>query len=139
MPWMKRAAHCSILLPAGISVRSHVQLLINHGADLEANRSILLNAIYWNSHNVLPALLARAAFRECRDARGATILHYIARFGDLATLKMMAKHDLGHIDTKATDSAGLTALDVFNSSDARCRPEEGRERESSRWSFLRQF
>ncbi|KAK0701285.1 ankyrin repeat-containing domain protein [Lasiosphaeris hirsuta] len=111
----------------------HTQLLIDYGANLEANesttkRTILLNAVYWNSHKVLPLLLSHSAKTGVKDSRNETLLHHLARFGDLETLQIMAEHDLGHIDVKATNVLGLTALDVFNSSDARCSPEEKNDR-----------
>ncbi len=111
----------------------HTQLLVDYGADLEATesktkRTILLNAVYWNSHKVLPLLLARGARTDIRDSRNETLLHHIARFADLQTLQIMAEHDLGYIDVSAVNVLGLTALQIFDSTDARCSPEAGNDR-----------
>jgi hypothetical protein len=112
----------------------HTRLLVDYGADLKATesetkRTILLNAVYWNSHKVLSLLLHRGARTDVRDSRNETLLHHIARFGDVETLRIMAEHDIGYIDVDAANVLGLTALDIFNSADARCSPEEGRQRE----------
>lgn len=111
----------------------HTRILLDHGANIEAvesktKRTILLNAIYWNRHKVLPLLLAHGARTDVHDPRNETLLHHIARFGDLETLRIMAEHSLGNIDLDAGNIFGLTALEVFDSTDARCSPEDGNER-----------
>lgn len=108
-----------------------LHLFPDHAEAVEADskRSILLNAIYWNSHLVLPVLLDHGARTDVQDVNGETILHHIARFGGLETLSIMADRDLGSLDTTVTNTLGLTAVDVFNSPNARCSPngEERRE------------
>jgi len=121
----------------------HTRILIAYGADLEATesksgRTVLLNAIYWNSHRVLPLLLEKQAKTGVRDARGETVLHHLARFGDLETLAIFADHDdFGYVDATAGNDRGLTAVQVFNSADARCSPEAGLERETAVELFSR--
>lgn len=112
----------------------HTKLLLKYGASLDARESktkrcILLNSIYWNSHTVIPLLLSRGAKTDYRDSNGATLLHHIARFGDLETLRLLSQLKIGHIDPNIKDAKGLTAVDAFNSSNARCSPEEGETRE----------
>jgi len=111
----------------------HAQLLISYGADMECpddimSRTTLLYAIYWNSHTVLPILLNNGARTDVVDARNASVLHYAGRFGDLETLKILASHNLGVLDIDMKDDTGLTALDILNSTDARCRPQMGEMR-----------
>ena len=106
----------------------HAQLLIQYGADVEApeadtNRSIILNAIYRNSHKVIPLLLDHGARTDVRDVHGATILHHIARFAGLQMMQAFSRYRLGPVDPNAADSRGLTTIEAFNSPDARCSPD----------------
>lgn len=117
-----------------MNLLAHAQLLIENGARLEAKeskskRTTPLNAIYWNSHDVLPVLLKRGAQTNVRDASGAALLHHVAWFGDLRTLQIMVSNEIGRIDPDLVDHEGLTALDIFNSTNARCRPKDSIERE----------
>ncbi|KAF1810144.1 ankyrin [Eremomyces bilateralis CBS 781.70] len=118
----------------------HTQLLIDYGADLEATgsktkRTILLNALYWNSHLVLPVLLQHGARTDVTDAAGATVLHHITQFCSLETVQVLAKQDLGYINRNAVDSTGRTAVDVFNSEDVRCSPDKEKERSLAAEAF----
>lgn len=112
----------------------HTELLLRYGASLAATekktkRCILLNAIYWNSHKVIPLLLNQGATTDGRDASGATLLHHAARFGDLQTLRILSQCRIGYIDASITDNKGMTAMDTFDSPHARCSPEESETRE----------
>jgi len=118
------------------------QVLLDAGANINAvdtdtGRSILLNAIYWNSHGVLAMLLNRGARTDVKDKHGASLLHYIARFGDLQTLQIMSEHSLGFTDISSLDDHGFTALSTFNSADVRCHTEEGPDRELAKELFAR--
>lgn len=106
----------------------HVELLVAAGADLECadeplRRTILMTTIYWNSIKVLPTLLRSNARTDAVDARNATILHYAARYASQETLAILAGYDLGSIDTDARDDAGLTALEIFESTGDRMAME----------------
>ena len=108
---------------------AHAELLITHGANMETtdtrlNRTILLWAIYWNSHKVLPILLARGARTDVIDARDASLLHYAARFGDIETLRILGRSDLGHLDANTQDNSGFVPLEIAQSSSERCVVEE---------------
>lgn len=117
-----------VLLDAGANINA---------VDTDTGRSILFNAIYWNSHRVLPMLLNRGAQTDVKDKHGASLLHYIARFGDLQTLQIMSEHNLGSIDISSLDDHGATALSTFNSADVRCHTEEGPNRELAEEFFAR--
>ena len=113
---------------------SHTKLLLDYGARIDARESktkrcLLLNAIYWNSYKVIPLLLARGARTDYKDANGGTLLHHAARFGGLETLQILAQSRIGYIDSNIKDAKGFTAIDAFNSSSARCSPEEGATRD----------
>jgi ankyrin repeat protein len=118
----------------------HVQLLLSFGADTECversnGRTIILEAIYWNSHKTLPLLLNNKVRTDVLDIRSASILHYAARFADSTTLTILANHDLGRLDTRAKDDQGLTPLDIFNSPHLRCVSEAGVIRDISVTQF----
>lgn len=120
----------------------HAQLLISAGADMEApdeplHRTIVLTAIYWNSHTVLPILLENGARTDQRDAGNASILHYAARYANLKTLQCLSQHDLGKIDIDARDDGGLTALQVFGSSFDRVESESEQSHSSAEALFAR--
>lgn len=107
----------------------HTEILLKYGASLEARESntkrcILLNAIYWNSHKVIPLLLARGARTDYQDVNGASLLHHLARFGDLETLRIFSETSFGFVDSDIEDNKGLTAIDAFNSPSARCSPDK---------------
>lgn len=111
----------------------HAQLLVQYGADVEApeadtNRSIILNAIYRNSHNVIPLLPDHGARTDVCEVYGATILHHISRFGSLQMMQAFAGYRLGPVDPNALDSHGLTSIEAFNSTDARCSPDNVADR-----------
>jgi hypothetical protein len=98
----------------------HVRLLIDAQADAEApdeplKRTIVLTAVYWNSHRVLPILLQTPVRTNQSDACKATILHYAARYANTNTLDVLLQHDLDKIDILARDDSGLTALETFES------------------------
>ncbi|PVH70552.1 ankyrin [Cadophora sp. DSE1049] len=112
----------------------HTELLLRYGASLDARESktkrcILLNAIYWNSHQVIPLLISHGAKTNNRDSNGATLLHHIARFADLDTLRLLSEINIGYADPEIQDARGMTPVDAFNSSEARCSPEEGETRQ----------
>lgn len=118
----------------------HAELLISYGANLEAvdsvlNRTMLLSAIYWSSHQVLPLLLASGARTDVLDARKATLLHYAAKFGDLTTLKILSGFDIGALDVDATDDVGSTAWAIFESRHERCVYEDEAIRAESMLAF----
>lgn len=105
---------------ARMNFPAHAQILLSYGADLEsvddwADRSILLTAIYWKSHEVIPVLIAHGAHTDVLDATGSSVLHYAAKFGDLRTLTALAQAELGRLSTEAEDDAGLTPWQAFES------------------------
>ncbi|KAG6989898.1 hypothetical protein G7Y79_00061g092850 [Physcia stellaris] len=107
----------------------HAKLLISYGANLEAidsvlDRTMLLSAVYWRSHNVLPILLANGARTDVLDARKASLLHYAANFGDLGTLEILRDFNIGALDVDALDDAGRTARTIFESRTDRCIEED---------------
>ena len=118
----------------------HTRLLISAGADVECvdtilDRTTLLSAIYWKSHEVISILLENGARIDVIDARNASILHYAARFGDLETLKILDNSSLGQLDINATDDGGHTAWEIFESRHERCIAEEEKLREISVEAF----
>lgn len=107
----------------------HAKLLLSYGANLEAidsvlDRTMLLSAVYWRSHNVLPILLANGARTDVLDARKASLLHYAANFGDLGTLEILRDFNIGFLDIDAVDDAGRTARTIFESRNDRCIEED---------------
>ena len=118
----------------------HARLLISYSADLEAidsvlDRTMLLSAIYWRSHQVLPILLDSGANTNIFDARKASLLHYAAKFGDLTTLQILSQYNIGLLDVDSTDDAGNTAWAIFESRHERCIYEEDEVREQSMQAF----
>lgn len=118
----------------------HTRLLISAGADMECvdsvlDRTTLLSATYWKSHNVMSILLESGARTDALDARDASVLHYAARFGDLETLEILSNSNLGQLDIAIKDHSGLTAWEVFESRHERCIIEEEEMRESSISAF----
>ena len=106
----------------------HAKLLLSYGAHTEcvdavADRTTLLCAIYWNSHEVISILLDSGARTDVLDSRNASILHYAARFGDLATLALLSTAQLGQLDVDARDDSGYTAWEIFESRHERCITE----------------
>ena len=107
----------------------HAELLIFYGASLEAidsvlDRTMLLSAIYWRSHKVLPILLANGARCDVFDARRASRLHYAAKFGDLLNLQILLAAQIGLLDVDAVDDTGQTAWTIFESRHERCIDED---------------
>jgi ankyrin repeat protein len=103
---------------------THARLLIEAGADIESpdeplRRTILLTAIYWNSHEVLPIILDSGARTDLCDASHASVLHYAARYANLKTLNVLLQHDLSNCDIDARDDGALTALETFESTQDR--------------------
>lgn len=118
----------------------HTRLLISAGANIECvdavlDRTTLLSAIYWKSHEVISILLESGADADVLDARNASVLHYAARFGDLETLEILEKSDLGQLSIDATDDSGHTAWEIFESRHERCIAEEEEVRERSIEAF----
>ena len=121
---------------------AHAQLLIPANADMECaddqyDKTILLFALYWNSHAVLPILLESGARTDVVDARQATILHHAARYADLETLTILSNHDLGIINVAAVDDAGNTANDIMNAPNERMVRESDHRRQKSKDIFQR--
>ena len=106
----------------------HTKLLLSFSADTECfeavlDRTTLLSAIYWNSHEVISILLESGARTDVLDSRNATLLHYAARFGDLETLACLSQAELGYLDVDARDDSGYTAWEIFDSRHERCTAE----------------
>lgn len=130
--------------PLNFAVRmdfpEHTQVLIDHGANMECTdgfwqRTILLNAIYWNCHKVIPILLESGASTDALDVRNATILHHAARYSNLETLKILADHNLGLLDINVKDDNGHTAWEIFESPELRCVVESAEVRAESLKTF----
>ena len=116
------------------------ELLLSYGANLEAvdtvlDRTMLLSAVYWRSHQIVPILLTRGARTDALDARKATLLHYAARFGDLTILQILSNFDIGPLDVDATDDTGNTAWTIFESRHDRCVSEDEVIRAKSMQAF----
>lgn len=118
----------------------HAKLLISYGANLEAidsvlDRTMLLSAVYWKSHKVLPILLESGARTDVLDARKASLLHYAANFGDLGTLEILQDFNIGFLEIDAVDDAGKTAWAIFESRNDRCIDEDDTIRVRSMEAF----
>jgi ankyrin repeat protein len=121
---------------------THARLLIAAGADIESpdeplRRTILLTAIYWNSHEVLSILLDSGAKIDQCDASHASVLHYAARYANLETLNVLLQHDLSNCDIDARDDGALTALETFESTQDRVEFETEENQTASAAAFAR--
>jgi len=101
-------------------VAGMVQLLYDHGADLEAcnnGRSTpLLFAAYdmnGNGSEALDLLLDLGANHLHTDPTGSSILHIVAWFGHSDIMNTLAGFNLKGLDVSAKDAAGLTASERF--------------------------
>ena len=106
----------------------HSRLLLSYGADTECvdavlDRTTLLCAIYWNSHEVMAILIENCARTDVLDSRNASVLRYAARFGDLKTLAFLSTADLGQLNIDARDDSGYTAWEIFESRHETCTSE----------------
>lgn len=75
----------------------------------------LHHAIYYNSHDSLEVLLARAscAARTGKTDDHRTLLHMAAQYGDIQTYEILCKDGLSDIDIEARTKDGYTNLDVL--------------------------
>ena len=106
----------------------HTRLLLSFGADTECvdavlDRTTLVSAVYWNSHEVIAILLESGARTDILDSRHASLFHYAARFGDLETLAILSRADLCPLDVDARDDSGYTTWEIFESRHERCITE----------------
>lgn len=97
---------------------SKVEMLILHGADMELsdkrNRTPMLLSIYWNSHETLALLLEKGARTGIHSSDNMNILHYAARFGDLQTLRILARHRFTAIDPNSIDEYAHKVEESFD-------------------------
>ncbi|KAK0625940.1 ankyrin repeat-containing domain protein, partial [Immersiella caudata] len=72
--------------------------LLRYGADLnhqdKEGDTALTEAIYNHSHEALRTLVAHGANYRLRSKSGETILHLLARYGDLRMLEIIAEAKL---------------------------------------------
>jgi hypothetical protein len=106
-----------IHLAARMDHLAKVQLLVFHGADIESldkrGRTPLLLSIYWNSHKTIAWLLSERVPMDTVTAEKMTILHYVARFGDMGTIVLLRNTQITGVDVDQKDENGHTAEATF--------------------------
>ena len=96
----------------------HVDFLINHRAEINKTDpegdSPLFETILSNCPKYLQLLLKKGARYDQVNALGLSVLHYIAMYGELETLRIFMHTKLQGLDPGMRDRNGLTALDRLN-------------------------
>ena len=91
--------------------------LLDHGADIEAvdryEQTPIFRAAANNSHGCLKVLLARGASTSY-TAQSATLLHWVALYGDTQTLAILRAANISDIDITAKNRYELRAMDNFS-------------------------
>jgi ankyrin repeat protein len=119
---------------------AQTNLLLLYGADINSpdsvlNRSPLLLTIYWNNHEVMSLLLARKARTDIVDARKMTILHYVAKFGDAKTLRILSEAGIEGVSPDCRNMEGRTPMEVFDELRPSCLVEDSIMLAKSRVAF----
>ncbi|KAI9795609.1 MAG: hypothetical protein M1833_006930 [Piccolia ochrophora] len=73
--------------------------------------SILHDSVFQGSHSVLELLLQNGVNYRHVDEDGGTVLHCLARYGDIQTTRILTAARLKGLDTDAEDVWGWTARD----------------------------
>jgi ankyrin repeat protein len=92
----------------------NARLLLQRGANIDhvenEGWTPLACCIFWNMHDSIRLLLSSGASQLVRTKEGDTLLHAVARYGDVETLGLLVDEGaLGDVDVEARNGVGKTA------------------------------
>lgn len=95
----------------------NARLLLQHGANIDHAENEgwtpLACCIFWNMHESIRLLLSSGASQLVRTKEGDTLLHVVARYGDVETLGLLADEGtLRDVDVEARNGVGRTAGEI---------------------------
>ena len=95
-----------------------VKYLLDNGADMgcvtNATDNLLHHATTYDAHDIMQLLFARGADYTLTSIYGQNILHITARVATSGTVRLLKRHGLTRMNTKALDHAGKSALDYLD-------------------------
>lgn len=68
----------------------------------------LTGCVFWNAHTSIEYLLQKGADYTMISNEGQTILHLVATYGDLETIRLLKASNINGVDTEALTSSGQT-------------------------------
>lgn len=100
-----------LMTAASLGNKKIVELLLDHGADMDLRDNLGYTALHWaayyNHSAVAEALVKRGASLNIQDRKGSTPLILAAYYGHLGTVKALVE---GGAKTDIEDKRGQTAL-----------------------------
>lgn len=102
-----------LMTAASLGNKKIVELLLDHGADMNLRDNLGYTALHWaayyNHGAVAEALVKRGALLDIEDREGSTPLILAAYYGHLGTVRVLVE---GGARTDVEDKRGRTALDL---------------------------
>ena len=99
------------------------EYLIQMGANIETldhtGDTPLMDSVSHYSHDSVDLLLRLPYNYLLVNNKGSTVLHYAAKYPNASMLQVLARHDLSGLDPLAKQKDGLTAMEIFEQTEAK--------------------